>query len=237
MGFTDYFVLWVGGLLTLMIFSFLYKDNPFYKFAEHLFVGVSAAYWMTVAFWTTLVPNMLGYLYPPILRWFATSRAEGEVVVNVLYQLPWYDRWLRLIPLILGLMMLTRLVPKAAWMSRWAMAFIIGFAAGTNLTRYLQSDFVAQIKATLVPLIVFDQGGFSLGGTLTNIVIVGGVLSALVYFFFAKEHKGWFGGTARVGIWVLMIAFGAAFGYTVMARISLLIGRMNFLGQWLQSIF
>jgi hypothetical protein len=31
-----------------------------------------------------------------------------------------------------------------------------------------------------------------------------------------------------------MVAFGAAFGYTVMARISLLIGRMQFLlGDWL----
>ncbi|NQU06577.1 MAG: hypothetical protein HQ568_10825, partial [Calditrichaeota bacterium] len=48
---------------------------------------------------------------------------------------------------------------------------------------------------------------------------------------------GWFGGTARAGIWVLMVAFGAAFGYTVMARISLLIGRMDFLGQWIGSVF
>ena len=35
----------------------------------------------------------------------------------------------------------------------------------------------------------------------------------------------------------LMVAFGAAFGYTVMARISLLIGRMGFLGRWIDSIF
>jgi len=33
---------WVAAFLTLSIFSFLYKDNPFYKFAEHLMVGVSA---------------------------------------------------------------------------------------------------------------------------------------------------------------------------------------------------
>jgi len=43
---------WVAAILTLCIFSFLYKDNPFYKFAEHLFTGVSAAYWMSVAFWS-----------------------------------------------------------------------------------------------------------------------------------------------------------------------------------------
>lgn len=231
MGITDYVELWVGGLLTLMIFSFLYKDNPFYKFAEHLFVGVSAAYWMVVGFWTTLIPNMLGRIYPPSMGWFTTNPAEAATLVA---QAPGY---LRLIPLILGLMMLTRLVPAISWMSRWPMAFIIGFAAGTNLMRYLQSDFLGQIRSTLIPLIVVENGSFSLGGTISHIVIVGGVLSALIYFFFSKEHKGWFGGTARGGIWVLMVAFGAAFGYTVMARISLLIGRMDFLGSWIGSVF
>ncbi len=233
----DYFSLWVGGLLTLMIFSFLYKDNPFYKFSEHLFVGVSAAYWMCVAFWTTLVPNMFGYMFPSILGWFATSANEAEMVMSNIYAIPWYTRWLRIFPLILGAMMLTRLLPKGAWMSRWPMAFIIGFAAGTNLTRYLQSDFIAQIRSSLIPLIVIQNGSFSLGGTITNIVIVFGVLSALIYFFFSKEHKGWFGGSARAGIWILMVAFGAAFGYTVMARISLLIGRMSYLGDWIGSVF
>ncbi len=231
MGLTDYIELWVGGLLTLMIFSFLYRDNPFYKFAEHLFVGVSAAYWMVVGFWTTLIPNMLGRIYPPSMGWFATNPEEAATLVA---QSPSY---LRLVPLILGIMMLTRLTPKASWMSRWPMAFIIGFAAGTNLTRYLQSDFIAQIRATLIPVIVVGESGFNFGGTLSNLVIVLGVLAALVYFFFSKEHKGWFGGTARAGIWVLMVAFGAAFGYTVMARISLLIGRMGFLGQWIGSVF
>lgn len=237
MSIAETITLWVGGLLTLMIFSFLYKDNPFYKFAEHLFVGVSAAYWMVVALWTTFIPNLIAYLYPPSMGWFAARPEEAQVVVQNLYALEWWQRWTRLIPLILGLMMLTRLTPKQAWMSRWPMAFIIGFSAGTNLTRYLQSDFIAQIRSTIIPLAVVTDGSFSFGGTLTNIIIVGGVLSALIYFFFSKEHKGWFGGTARVGIWVLMVAFGAAFGYTVMARISLLIGRMTFLGRWAGSVF
>lgn len=231
MSVTDFIELWVGGLLTLMIFSFLYKDNPYYKFAEHLFVGVSAGYWMVVAVWSTLIPNLVGRLYPPIMGAFTTNPQEAATLVS---QAP--ALW-RIVPLVLGFMMLTRLVPNWAWMSRWPMAFIIGYAAGTNLTRYLQSDFIAQIRGTLIPLIVTHNGSFSLGGSITNIVIVGGVLASLVYFFFSKEHKGWFGGTARAGIWVLMVAFGAAFGYTVMARVSLLIGRMEFLGRWIGSVF
>lgn len=69
-----------------------------------------------------------------------------------------------------------------------------------------------------------------------NAFLIGlGVLSGLVYFFFSKEHTGLvFGGLARIGVWFLMIAFGGSFGFTVMGRISLLIGRIQFLiGDWL----
>ena len=64
---------------------------------------------------------------------------------------------------------------------------------------------------------------------LTNWVIFLGVMSGLVYFFFSKEHTGLFGKASRFGIWVLMITFGASFGYTVMGRVSLLVGRITFL--------
>jgi hypothetical protein len=69
----------------------------------------------------------------------------------------------------------------------------------------------------------------------SNLVVVLGVICGLIYFFFSKEHTGVFGRASRVGIWVLMVAFGASFGYTVMARISLLIGRVEFLGRWIKS--
>jgi len=55
---------WVAAGLTLCILSFAYRDNPFYKIAESILVGVSAAYWMVVGFWTTIVPNLLGKLFP-----------------------------------------------------------------------------------------------------------------------------------------------------------------------------
>ena len=212
---------WIGALLTLMIFSFLYKDNPFYKFAEHLFVGVSAAYWMTVAFWTTLIPNLIARLWPSHM-----GRVLPAVIDN--------DReWLYVIPLVFGLILLTRLIPRIAWLSRWAMAFVIGFAAGTNFTRYLQSDFVTQVQSTMVPLYEPQATAIgTIGHIFSQVVIVGGVICAIIYFYFSKEHKGGFGKAARMGIWVLMAAFGASFGYTVMARISLLTGRMDFLYQW-----
>jgi hypothetical protein len=219
--------LWIGALLTLMIFSFLYHDNPFYKFAEHLFVGVSAAYWMVQGFWGQIVPNLLAKLFPNQMAGIVEAARGAPVESHYA------------IAGILGLILLTRLIPPIAWLSRWAMAFIIGYTAGTNLTRYLSSDFVSQVQATMArPLVT--AGGANWFDTImlnfSNLVIVGGVLCGLVYFFFSKEHTGAFGRMSRVGIWVLMVAFGASFVYTVMARISLLIGRIEFLRSWVQSI-
>src|SRR5687768_11011889 len=52
--------LWAAAFFTLAIFSFLYGDNPIYKVAESVLVGVSAAYWIVVAFWDVIVPNLIG---------------------------------------------------------------------------------------------------------------------------------------------------------------------------------
>ena len=72
---------------------------------------------------------------------------------------------------------------------------------------------------------------------MKNFIIVIGVLSSIVYFFFSIEHKGYVGKTAKLGIWFLMITFGAAFGYTVMGRIALLAIRIEFLlNDWLWLI-
>ena len=60
----------IGGFLivflTLSIFSYLFSDNPFYKFAEHLFVGIAAGYVLVQTFWTTIRPNLFGRLWPII---------------------------------------------------------------------------------------------------------------------------------------------------------------------------
>lgn len=211
-----------GAFLTLSILSFLYKDNIFYKAAEHLFVGVSAAYWMVMGFWNVLIPNLIGRIHPPAVRPFIPAVADRP------------PDFYYLIPAILGIMLLMRLSPKGPWISRWALAFIVGTTAGLNFIRYMASDLLGQINSSMIPLIVIQNGGLDTLTTISNIVIFLGVFCGLIYFFFSKEHKGAFGLGSRIGIWILMVTFGAGFGYTVMARISLLVGRFRFLlGDWL----
>jgi hypothetical protein len=237
--------IWCAALLTLCVFSFLWRDNPFYKLAEAIVVGVTAAYWMVVAFWEVIVPNLIGKLLPSLVQSWAMPGLSAQ------REEAW---WIYLVPLTLGVMLLWRLSPKGAWIGRWPLAFVIGSTAGLRLVGFIQADFLSQIRASIIPLAVFAPQtaadgsplfdpaghpivGFEFWDSLRNIVIVLGVLSCLVYFFFSFEHKGWVGRTARVGIWILMITFGAAFGYTVMGRIALLAIRLEFLfDDWLWLI-
>ena len=242
----DAFLVTLASFLTLAIMSFMYKDNAYYKFAEHLFVGVSAAYWMCVGFWSTIVGNLVPRLSEPLSEAFGVPYLGGGLEFGLVY-LP-YQR-LYFIPIILGVFLQCRLVPKVGWLSRWPLAFIVGTFAGLNLVRYLLSDFMTQISSTFLSLLVDWQGfghffaNFSMAADgqfvamLTNLVIFVGVFCGLIYFFFSKEHTGLFGQASRVGIWILMVTFGASFGYTVMGRISLLVGRLTFLFRdWLGII-
>ena len=112
-----------------------------------------------------------------------------------------------------------------SWLSRFAIAVIIGVYAGAKTTGFAQAEVVAQVQATMLDL--WDPA--NIAASINNIVLAVGVVCTLVFFFFSTEHKGAVGATAKLGIWYLMVSFGAAYGFTVMSRISLLIGRFQFL--------
>ena len=196
--------LWIASFLTICVFSFLLGDNPLYKFAEHVYVGVSAGYWMCVGYWGTIKPEIVDKLQA-------------------------HD-WIALIPLALGIMLLFQLSPKASWVSRWPLCFLVGMYAGLQIVYTMDAMIIEQVQASIKPLLVWTaDGSFDFKTTFINWILVFGLLTGMIYFYFSVPHKGIvFGTGARVGIWVLMIALGASFGYTVMARISLLIGRMLF---------
>jgi hypothetical protein len=121
--------------------------------------------------------------------------------------------------------MFSRFTKNYSWISRISLAFVMGTTAGIFLISELHGKVLPQIQATMRSL----SPGQGWGEFLLSLIIVVGVVTTLIYFYFSKEHKGVLGGVARVGIWFIMVSFGAHFGYTVMARISLLIGRVQFL--------
>ncbi|HOV16840.1 MAG TPA: hypothetical protein PLF50_05045 [Candidatus Cloacimonadota bacterium] len=201
---------WLGAFFTLCIFSFLYKDNPFYKLAEQIFVGLSAGYWFIYTIYSILIPNLF-------------TKLQTDFSHNTIL----------LIPGILGVMMLLRLIPKLEWLSLYPISLVIGTSAGISILRYMKSDVLSQLTATMVnPL---KQG--SIDAIIGSFILIIGTICVIMYFYFSRKQEGVLAATSKIGIWFLMISFGASFGYTVMARISLLIGRLQFLlGDWLHLI-
>lgn len=196
---------WIAAILTLAVFSFLYRENPFYRFAEHLFVGVSNGYAITFYWHRILVP----YLFTPLSR--------GEKL------------WL--IPIaIVGAFYFARFIPRVSWLVRFPIAIALGYSAGASIPRSIDANILEQIKATIVTRATFanwQQG-------LWAVIILIGVVCTISYFFFSSERKGILKPASYLGIVFIMVGFGASFGYTVMARISLFIGRLQFLlGDWL----
>jgi len=365
----EIFQIWVIAFFTLALFSFMYKDNPLYKVAEHIFAGLSAGYYVGLI-WDT-------------------------VIVTQLWQPMIGGKWLLIIPGILGLLMFARFSTKYSWVSRTSLAFVMGVTAGIFIVSQLHGLVLPQMRATMIPAVsqlaevkdsyesnaavlriidgttdtlaadtaltdvaggrdstsaidslqqvtppkptvLSDNGiemdaaaitvqpdssvwktgdtvlitadfrdttqlGFGdfysgtvkihgdstefklannvwdgwngmkfthLGGDkyrmtyefvtqprhipgdyhiqvdirrngtmfMLTIIVIVGVIATLIYFYFSKEHTGVLGVTAKVGIWFIMISFGAHFGYTVMGRVSLLIGRVQFLIEdWIGS--
>ena len=197
---------WIASFLTLCILSFLYRDNPFFRFAESVFAGVSLGYYIGQEADQTIRPNLI----TPLVHDFSGN-------------------WDLLIPALIGLNLYTRYIPKTNWWARLSLAIYVGYYVGVNMVQKLHGEVLPQMQSTIVPF----SGGMGILGLVNNLILFIGVLTILVYFFFSVEHKGAVGMASRVGIWFLMLGFGAAFGYTVMGRVSLLIGRLNYLiTQW-----
>ena len=85
----------------------------------------------------------------------------------------------------------------------------------------MNSSVLKQVQDTSVDL---TKSGW---GIFEDLIIIVGVLASLIYFYFSKEQKGVIGKISKIGIYFLMIKFGASFGFTVMGRITLLIGRFQ----------
>ncbi|MFN3649873.1 MAG: hypothetical protein ACK47B_09840 [Armatimonadota bacterium] len=205
-------VIWLGALATLALYSVLYRENPVYRFAEHVFLGLATGYGLYVIWRDVLFPV-----------WFTPLFIERQ--------------WAWILPLVAGGMYYTIYSRRLSWMSRLVMMTMMGLAAGLTF-RTFYGRYIPQIGASFKPLVVMvpnpDGVGVNLPASLftsfTNVLFLVCLVSVMVYFLFSFEQRNpAVRRTASLGRWLMMIAFGAMFGATVMARLSLFIGRLDFL--------
>lgn len=217
----------VAAGLTLVMYSFLYRDNALFKIAENLYVGVALGYGAIMTWRQALRPEV----FEP----FFNAPTGGAFLNELLH---------RVVPIVLGILLLTRLSRKYGWLSRYSYALLIGWGAGIAIPLTTHSFILKQLYAGVAPF--QDAAAVAAGAAAPAVwswawcmqvvfpifgavVVMVGTVAVLWYFFFSVEHKRTGGAISKLGIWFLMISFGASFGYTVMGRVSLLIGRVQFL--------
>jgi len=200
----DMIAAWTAVFFTLGIYSILYRENPWYRIAESVYLGVAVGYGVSVD---------LLYIRN---QWSGQWSANAGMIL------------LFAIVIIIGLMWYGRFTKSTFYLYRWPLAIVVGTGIGLALRTVIDAQFLQQIVAQVkTPFFVAGN----MGATINNILIQIMVPSVLLYF--------WFTGTIResapmkivekIARYTMMAGFGSAYGYTVLTRYSLFIGRSQFL--------
>lgn len=199
----------LSGMLILAVYSYLVRDNKAYSYVEHVYVGFVAAQALVLAW-----QNIRDGAVRPLQK----------------------GQWTVLIPVALGVLMYARFFKRASYLARLPVAFMMGVAAGVTITGAIVAQFVAQVRATMLPLT-----------SVNNVITVIGTASTLAFFLFIPLGKrvgnGRTGGAyspmtvmSTIGRATMMAAFGSSYGFIVMSRLSYLVARLQFLlGTWTQA--
>jgi len=194
---------WLGAICTLGIFSILYKENPYYRVLEHVFIGLATGQTAYITWAEVLRP-----------RWWNVMVLQGQ----------WW--WAFALPA--GLMFYFVISKKHVWISRLMFGILMGLGCGLAFQGFANTMF-PQIRESFKPIFPV-YGVVSSPEAINNLIFVVILVTVMSYFFFSIDHKSRsMRGTAMLGRWFLMFAFGAMFGSTVMARMALFIGRVDFM--------
>jgi hypothetical protein len=182
---------WLAAFLTIGLFSWMWKENPWFRLVEHIYVGAALG-----------VLAIQGYQSVLDIAWKPATQ-QGKAIL-----------W---IPLFMGVLLFSRWSKKYMWVSRSSLGFLVGTTAAVSMNGAIKAMLTTQVAATMLKL-----------NTVNNVIFVLITACATLYFVFTMQQK-WAQPIVNLGKYGMMIAFGATFGNTVMSRISLFTGRLQFL--------
>lgn len=218
----------IGGICTLAIFSFLIRENPVYRAFEHLFIGIAAGFAPVLTLKNFLWPNILS----PLLGFGVERYPDGTVLTPYDSSYLWY-----IAPLLFGLLYYTIYSKRFGWLAKLVIGLSLGFSAGLGIKGFF-AEMIPQLRSSLKPLLVVVEGSVDIGASLSNTIFVGAMMLVLLYFLSTIRSESLQRGPCpKIARWVMMVCFGAFFGSTVMARMALLVERVQFMsGPWIQAI-
>ncbi len=211
----------ISFLLTLMVLSYLIGDNPLFRVAIYIFIGVSAGYVAAITWHQVLYPQLI----VPML-----SGSMGE-------------RLLLIIPMVLGLLLLLKLSPRTASLGTPSMAFLVGVGAAVAIGGAVMGTLFPQVGAAMNAFNLSNAGKYWLEHLSEALVMLIGTITALVYFHFGAKatatgpQRGLFVSIlSRVGQVFIAVTFGVLFAGVFVAAMTALIERVNFIVTFLLSL-
>jgi len=208
----------VAIVLTLFVFSYLLGDNLLYRLAEHIFVGVAVGYAVVVVFHNVLSPKLLIPLVDAL--------GEGN----------WTQVLLLLVALLFGLLLLTKPFKSLSWLGSLSVAFLLGVGAALAIGGALLGTLLPQVEAAADVSYYIVRYGPGLG-LFSGLVALAGATGVVLHFHFSTGGEGPVAGLRNrlvrawggLGRWFILVAFGAILATTFISRLSLLVGRVQFL--------
>lgn len=216
----EIFITIVAGVGTIAILTFVIRENSFYRFFEHLFIGIAAGLGPILTLrdflWPKILEPMLGL---DIATYPDGTRSQNYNELGLLY----------LLPMMFGLLYYFIYSKRLNWLAKLVIGFSLGVSGGLVFKGFF-AEVIPQITSSFKPLLVFGPQGFDIGKSISNTIFVGTLLVVMYYFFFTiRNEKRESPILTHSGRWLMMVCFGAFFGSTVMARLALLVERMQFL--------
>lgn len=200
---SDLIGLIIGLFLTLFIYSYVIGDNPLYRLAAHILVGVSAAYAAVIAIQQVIWPVIEQFRQNPTGR----------------------DSLLWLVPLFFVLLLLAKRVSSLAWLGNMSVALMAGVGAAVALLGAMMGTVWPQVTA------VSNSGRPALQTLLIAFLTVFTLLAFQFTRRQSSPTAGrvaWREIPAQLGRGVLMITFGALFAALFSTSLILLSSRLSY---------
>lgn len=219
----DFIGLALGFLLTILVFSYLLGDNPFFRLAVHIFIGVSAGYVALVTINNVLIPR----LFLPLV-----NGPRGERLLSLLLFIPSLALFFKVTPL--------------RKFGNWSVAILVGIGAAAAVGGAITGTLFPQILGTINSV---DPSTFAVYGNnwiqiINGVIVVLGTLSTLIYFHYGTQdipgrmdqRLPIIERIGQVGKVFLAITFGSLYAGVFLTALAALVERLSFIWDFLNSI-
>lgn len=196
----DVLAIWISALLTIMITTLAWKDQPISRFANHIYTGVVVAH-STILAWGNIM----------------------NIGVNKITA----GNYIYVLAILLGILTYARYSKANFWMYRYPIALVMGIGIGTSMRGLIGGSVLDQIRNSFLQLAQPGDAMASVNNIIFTVILLS-ALSYFLFTIKATRSETAMRFSA-LGRYAMMGAFGYSFANTIATRINQYAGRIAFL--------